>query len=155
MKVAIIHTLICQTNSCQEKSLQDLPTSSWVTGCWLCSSHRIHVAQVWWCQSHFTGLEGWFDNTCYRKIKETNNTYQCLSHISLKVVFHSALNNVLSKSASKYTKRWVFHHFPRARHPWPNRCCWQEGFFYIYSLICRILNFIPLLLVKPNSYCPK
>lgn len=154
MEVAIVCTLTCQPNSCQEKRLQDLPASSWATGCWWCSNHQIHAAQVWWWQSCFTELEGWFDDTCYTEIKNTNNTYPCLSHISLKVVFHSAITNVLSKSASKYTKPWVFHHFPRARHPWPNRSCWQ-GFFYIYSLICPILNFSPLLLVKPNSYCPK
>lgn len=114
------------------------------------SSHWIHVVRGWCWQSRCTELGGWFDEMCYRKIKETSNTYQLFSHISLQVVSHSALTDVLSKPASKRTKRWVFHHFPRDSCPWPNRSCRQEGFFYIFSLIFPILNFIPLLLVKPT-----
>lgn len=152
MGVATLCILTCQTNSGQEKSLQDLPGSIWERGGGRCGSHApmwIHVVQVWEWQSWYEELQGWFDEIFYGKSEETNNTYQLLSRISLQVVFHSALNDVLSKPACKCTKRWVFHHFPRDSRPWPNWSSCQEGFFYIFSLIFPILNFIPLLLVKP------
>lgn len=153
MEVAIICILTCQMSTGQEKSLLDLPGSTWARGWRQCGSHAatwIHVVQVWWWQSWCAELEGWFDEIFYRKIEETKNTYQLFSRISLQVVSHSALNDVLSKPASKCTKQWVFHHFPRDSHPWPNWSSCQEGFFYIFSLIFPILNFIPLLLVKPT-----
>lgn len=153
MDMAIICILTCQMNTGQEKSLQDLPGSTSARGWWQCGSHAatwIHVVQVWWWQSWCAELQVWFDEIFYRKIEETKNTYQLLSRISLKVVSHSASNDVLSKPTSKCTKRWVFHHFPRDSRPWPNWSSCQEGFFYIFSLIFPILNFIPLLLVKPT-----
>lgn len=136
-------------NPRQEKTLPDSPTSAWARRRSWCGSRTAISGSMWSrCDDgkvNAVSWRGWFDEICYRKIEETNNTDQLLSHISLQVVFHSASTDVLSKPASERTKRWVFHHFPRDSHPQPNRSFCQEDFFHIFSLIFPILHFIPLL----------
>lgn len=150
MEVATVCILPCQKHAGQEKSLQDLPGKG----------DGGSVVLMQWCGPMWSkwgddkaGMLSWrvgWNYIFYRKTEETSNMYQLLSRTSLQVVSHSALNDVLSKPDSKCTKGWVFHHFPRDGHPWPNWSSCQEGFFYIFSLIFPILNFIPLLLVKPT-----